>query len=50
MNGELSHGLPRLVTHGNRIVNSQSGEAKILRGVNRSGPEYTEPDEEGILR
>jgi endoglucanase len=48
MNGELSHGLPRLVTHGNRIVNSQSGEAKILRGVNRSGLEYTEPDEEGF--
>ena len=49
MNGELSHGLPRLVTHGNRIVNSQTGEAKLLRGLNRSGLEYTDPDEEGFL-
>lgn len=49
MHGELSHGLPRLVTLGNRIVNSQTGEPRLLRGLNRSGLEYTEPDEEGFV-
>ena len=49
MNGELSHGLPRLSTLGNRIVNSSTGAPVLLRGVNRSGLEYTDPDEEGFL-
>ncbi len=49
MHGELSHGLARLVTLGNRIVNAQTGEAQLLRGLNRSGLEYTDPDEEGFV-
>lgn len=49
MNGELSHGLGRLTTHGNKIVNAFTGEARLLRGLNRSGLEYTDPDEEGFV-
>ncbi len=48
MNGELSHGLPRLTTSGNRIIDSTTGAPVVLRGVNRSGLEYSEPDEDGF--
>jgi hypothetical protein len=49
MNGELSHGLPRLITRGNQILRTDSNEAILLRGVNRSGLEYSEPGAEGFL-
>ena len=49
MNGVLSNGLPGLRTSGNRIIDASSGAPVILRGVNRSGLEYAEPDEHGFL-
>jgi endoglucanase len=49
MRGELSHGLPELATAGNRIVRVDTGDAVLLRGVNRSGLEYTEPGTAGFL-
>ncbi len=49
MNGELSNGLAQLTTSGNRIVNAATGAVVLLRGVNRSGLEYTTPDEQGFL-
>ena len=49
MNGELSNGLPRLATSGNLIVEARTGAPIILRGVNRSGLEYSDPDEQGFL-
>jgi len=49
MNRELSNGLPRLATSGNRLINASTGEQIILRGVNRSGLEYSGPDEQGFL-
>jgi endoglucanase len=49
MDGELSNGLPRLTTSANRIIRADTGEPVRLRGVNRSGLEYCEPDEQGFL-
>ena len=49
MNGELSNGLPRLATSGNLIVEARTGAPILLRGVNRSGLEYSDPDEQGFL-
>jgi aryl-phospho-beta-D-glucosidase BglC (GH1 family) len=49
MNGELSNGLPGLITSGNRILAVDTGEPVLLRGVNRSGLEYAGPDEIGFL-
>ena len=49
MNGELSNGLPRLATSGNLIVDVSTGAPILLRGVNRSGLEYSDPDEQGFL-
>lgn len=49
MRGELSHDLPELSTSGNRIIRADTGEAVLLRGVNRSGLEYTEPTAAGFL-
>ena len=49
MNGELSHGLPRLITSGNRIIRTDNNSAVLLRGVNRSGLEYSEPGATGFL-
>ena len=48
MNGELSNGLPSLATDGNRIVIAATGQPILLRGVNRSGLEWAEPDEDGF--
>jgi endoglucanase len=48
MYGELSSGLPRLSTYGNRIVLADTGDPILLRGVNCSGLEWSEPDEEGF--
>jgi hypothetical protein len=47
--GELSHGLDRLATAGNRIVAARDGRPVLLRGVNRSGLEYAEPGGGGFL-
>src|SRR4051812_10942599 len=41
--------LPWLVTQGNRIVRKDTGDVVLLRGVNRSGLEYTEPGDDGFL-
>ncbi|HTM15249.1 MAG TPA: cellulase family glycosylhydrolase [Terracidiphilus sp.] len=49
MNGNLSHNLPPLRTSGNRIINSLTGIPILLRGLNRSGLEYSDPDEQGFL-
>lgn len=49
MRGELSHNLPELVTSGNRILRTDDGQPTLLRGVNRSGLEYTEPSDAGFL-
>lgn len=49
MRGELSHGLPELTTWHNRIVRADTGGMVLLRGVNRSGLEYTEPTADGFL-
>ena len=49
MNGALSFTLPLLTTSGNRIVNAGTGVPILLRGVNRSGLEYSDPDEQGFL-
>src|SRR3954469_132815 len=49
MRGELSHHLPELATAGNRIVRADTGDAVLLRGVNRSGMEYSEPGAAGFL-
>ncbi|MEZ5352374.1 MAG: cellulase family glycosylhydrolase [Bryobacteraceae bacterium] len=49
MHGELSHGLPRLATAGNRIIELETSQAIMLRGVNRSGMEYAEPDHDGFV-
>ena len=49
MNGILSHNLPPLRTSGNRIINSLTGIPILLRGLNRSGLEYSDPDEQGFL-
>src|SRR4051794_3019679 len=49
MNGSLSHNLPLLRTSGNRVINSITGASIHLRGINRSGLEYSDPDEQGFL-
>jgi endoglucanase len=49
MDGELSNGLPYLTTEGNRIIRADTRVTVLLRGLNRSGLEYSEPDEQGFL-
>jgi endoglucanase len=49
MERRLSDGLPWLVTDRNRVLRSDTGELQLLRGVNRSGLEYTEPTDAGFL-
>jgi hypothetical protein len=46
---QLSGDLPWLTTSGNLIVQESTGTPVLLRGVNRSGLEYSEPDEFGFL-
>jgi endoglucanase len=45
----LSYGLPPLVVLGNQIVDVQSGAPVLLRGINRSGLEYSSPAGNGSL-
>jgi endoglucanase len=49
MGGELSHGLPALIAAGNRILRADQMSPVLLRGVNRSGLEYSEPNADGFL-
>jgi endoglucanase len=49
MKGELSHGLPALITAGDRILRGDTRNAISLRGINRSGLEYAEPSDGGFL-
>jgi len=49
MRGELSHALPELVTSANRILRADTMSAVLLRGINRSGLEYSEPAAAGFL-
>ena len=49
MPGELSGGLAALRTAGNRVVRADTGAIVTLRGINRSGLEYSGPDEQGFL-
>jgi endoglucanase len=49
MAGELSHGLQVLATSGNRILRRDTDETIRLRGVNRSGLEYSQPTAAGFL-
>jgi hypothetical protein len=48
VHGALSGGLPRLAVSGNQIRLASSGRRILLRGVNRSGLEYSEPAERGF--
>jgi aryl-phospho-beta-D-glucosidase BglC (GH1 family) len=45
----LSHNLGLLKVAGIKIVDTQTGQPVLLRGVNRSGLEYSEPDDAGFL-
>ncbi len=45
----LSRRLPPLYTLGNKIVNAETGYPVLLRGVNRSGLEYSAPGGQGSL-
>jgi endoglucanase len=47
--GELSHKLPWLYAEGNQIRRSDTDAPVLLRGVNRSGLEYSAPDQGGFL-
>ena len=49
MNKELSHGLPVLITAENRILRADTMRPVLLRGLNRSGLEYAEPNTDGFL-
>jgi len=49
MAGQLSHTLPRLTVDGNRIIEEQSRRPILLRGVNRSGLEYSSPGGAGSV-
>jgi len=49
MNGQLSGDLSVLVTSGNRILRADNLQPVLLRGVNRSGLEYSEPGAAGFL-
>jgi endoglucanase len=40
----LSHALPRLAVAGNRIIRQDIGAPVLLRGLNRSGLEYSRPE------
>ena len=47
--GRLSHNLPPLRVAGNKIINAETGQSVLLRGVNLSGLEYSSPDGLGCL-
>ena len=49
MRSELSFGLPELVTSSNRILRADEMTPVLLRGVNRSGLEYSQPSAAGFL-
>ncbi len=47
--GALSHGIERLAVRGNQVVTALTGRAILLRGVVRSGLEYSAPTGAGAL-
>lgn len=49
MPGDLSHGLPELLTSANQILRADTMQPVLLRGVNRSGLEYTPSSGDGFL-
>lgn len=49
MNDQLSNGLPALIIVGNRISRADKMRPVLLRGINRSGLEYSEPGAVGSL-
>lgn len=49
MRGELSFGLPELVTSSNSILRADTMTPILLRGINRSGLEYSQPSAAGFL-
>lgn len=49
MSDVLSNGLPWLVVAGRHVVGAASRQPVLLRGVNRSGLEYAEPNGQGFL-
>ena len=49
MTDELSPGLPALITAGNQMLRADDMSRVLLRGINRSGLEYSEPNAEGFL-
>ena len=49
MGGELSRDLRWLETSGPRILRSDTMLPVLLRGLNRSGLEYSEPNDGGFL-
>jgi hypothetical protein len=49
MHRDLSHGLPELLTRGNQVLRADSLHPILLRGVNRSGLEYSSPQDNGFL-
>src|SRR5690348_5871754 len=49
MGSELSHDLQWLATSGPRILRSDTMLPVLLRGLNRSGLEYSEPNDGGFL-
>jgi aryl-phospho-beta-D-glucosidase BglC (GH1 family) len=46
---KLSSNLPGLITSGNLLLRTDTMQPVVLRGVNRSGLEYTPPDSAGFL-
>ncbi len=46
---DLSFGLPQLITAGNQILRADTLQPVLLRGINRSGLEYTKPSNAGWL-
>jgi endoglucanase len=49
MHSNLSSGLPELVTSSNRILRADTMQPVLLRGINRSGLEYSPPSDSGFL-
>jgi hypothetical protein len=49
MSTQFSYRLPELITEGNRILTADTMKPILLRGVNLSGLEYSEPSAAGFL-
>ncbi|SRR6266566_577754 len=47
--GKISGGLPWLFTNENQVINAETRNPVLLRGINWSGLQYAEPNEKGFL-